>query len=529
MNDKYVRQSAVKDRQIRTLQVQPHHTGQAALQDRIKEEVYRKTHIVIFAVFGWLFLNVLLVNQVYCSKDLFNPFFVSFFGLCFLFLSVWFFRFSEKHISWFEKYEIIILFLTLYVMFSIQLMFGVKLETNPNFDFEAVYRGAIQWLNDGNLGRHQSYFCKFPNNIGCLFILKIYFQLVSFFGVKAYYLAATILDCILFEIGYLLAYKIVKRLFGLQSAMMALFLSAFILPVYFYAAIFYSDSLTFIFPVLVYYLYLKGKDAETKVLQYVFFTLSGIAAAIGMEIKLTVLFILIAIVIELLLTKKPREYLLKIGVCALAAVITAVSFQTYIYSCGILDKKTVDRARIPYSHWLMMTLKNDGSYNNEDYGYINSFKTTQEKDKAAWKMYFKRLDDYGPGRYLIFLNRKQITTWGNGTYNISEFLRTNPVHKTGLRDIAVNGGKYYSLFTDICQGIHIGIFALMILYLYSLVKRRREMKTQENRAFAAYVVLLGLYVFFLIWEANARYLIDYIPIFIIAAIPGLKALNDRIS
>ena len=491
----------------------------------LKENLSYIIQIIFLCLFSWLFLNVFLVNQVYGNKDIFNPIIVLSITIYFFVICVFAYKVILKQTDWFTKYESLIVTIILLTLFFVQLYISMRLETNPQFDYEAVYRGAIQWFSSGNLGGFQDYFYKFPNNIGCLFLLKIYFQFLNLFGVKDFYLAGTILVSAIFEIGYYLVYLIVRRLYGLQNALMSLFLCVLILPIYFYGAIFYTDTLTFFFPVLIYYLFLKAKDTNSKKLKYILFVIIGIVTAVGMIVKLSVVFMLIAICIDIFLALDIKKYIIKICVCILSLAIIFITFQTYVYNCGILDKATADTKKIPYSHWLSMTLVNDGSYNNEDYGYIYSFKTTKEMDKVAWDKYFQRLNDYGVTGYIIFLNRKQITTWGNGTFNINEFLRTRPVNNTSLHDIVLSGGKYNMMFSNICQGIYIGLFFLIILYIFIIVKKRKGYKSTDNKSLAIYIVILGLYIFFLIWEANPRYLINYIPIFIIAAVPGINEFN----
>jgi hypothetical protein len=496
---------------------------------KLKENISYIIQVIFLVLFYWLFLNVLIVNQVYANKNLFNPIIVVLFIILFFIICLTAYHFIFKYTKWFTKYEGVLLFFVLFFMFLLQLDFGILLETNPNFDYEAVYRGAIQWLTTGNLGSYQSYFYTFPNNLGCLFLLKIFFQALSVFGIKTFYLAGTVLVCIIFEVAYYLVFLIVKHLYGVLNAFMALILCALVIPIYFYSSIFYTDTLTFVFPVLIYFLYIQAKDASSRKVTYLLFVSIGIVTAIGMTIKISVLFMLIAIFIDLILTLNIKQYIFKICVCFLSLAIVIIAFQTYIYNCGILDKSIADTRKIPYSHWLSMTLVGDGTYNNNDYSYIYTFPTTKQMDQAAWKKYFQRLNNYGVSGYIVFLNRKQITTWGNGTYDINEFLRTRPVNKTFLHDFVLDGGKYNIQFSNICQGFYIGMFSFILLYIFMLVRKRRRYKYTDNKSLAVYIVILGLFIFFLVWEANARYIINYIPIFIIAAVPGINIFYNRIT
>lgn len=68
--------------------------------------------------------------------------------------------------------------------------------------------------------------------------------------------------------------------------------------VLFYGCGFYTDSLSLIFPVLFYYLYLCLKGENDRKKQIIYLAAMGLSLTIGMMIKFTVVIVLIAVVID---------------------------------------------------------------------------------------------------------------------------------------------------------------------------------------------------------------------------------------
>ena len=66
------------------------------------------------------------------------------------------------------------------------------------------------------------------------------------------------------------------------------------------------------------------------------------------------------------------------------------------------------------------------------------------------------------------------------------------------------------------------ICILLLLVIFSLDNKYKE----ENSNLVIKLAITGIMVFLLIFEARARYLYLYIPIFIIGGSLGLKYLND---
>ena len=77
------------------------------------------------------------------------------------------------------------------------------------------------------------------------------------------------------------------------------------------------------------------------------------------------------------------------------------------------------------------------------------------------------------------------------------------------------------MFKYITQGAW--LFVLFCLSLNGFLKK----KYLNDNIRVLFLALIGLFIFESIFEARARYLYTYVPIFIVTAMLGLKALIDK--
>lgn len=91
----------------------------------------------------------------------------------------------------------------------------------------------------------------------------------------------------------------------------------------------------------------------------------------------------------------------------------------------------------------------------------------------------------------------------------------NPLRRNGLHEFALDGGRYFDYYKILAQGHHILLFLLIIAGLWFDALTRNK---QAATIFAARTAVLGIYLFLLLWEANSRYIINFIPLFVVCAV-----------
>lgn len=492
----------------------------------LRNSLYKIFCVIFLLSFIWTFYNILFKADdpklkpgviIICSAIFIIVLFLLFMGV------------KKIDVSKLERHRFLLLGLFFILLFAIQIIFDTQLKINPVWDFEAFFRGGESVAINGSLhsgytaGTIQSYsdyFSMFPFNLGIVVFLAVFFKLSSVFGAADYYFIATIVNILIMDGAILLVYLICKKQFDIRIAFFALILCALCSVFYTYPSFFYTDSLSMLFPPLVYYLYLIARKKEKRS-QYCYYAIIGILCAIGFLIKSTVVIMGIAIMIDLLLTTKyyGKTFLRMVSTVAGFAIIV-LSFNLYIYSF-LLDRDHVDKLAIPYTHFIMMGMKGNGGYNPEDYEYTKSQPNLQAKDRACKKEIADRFNALKLNGIFKLYTNKAASTFGNGTYDICGYHHVESENEGIIRELVASNGKYNDGFTIYSQAVHVSIFILITLMAFlSLFKKKRFHMSLLLSVF-------GVFVFFLLWETKARIIVNYIPIFIVSAVYGMVLLSER--
>lgn len=458
---------------------------------------------------SWLFLNVIFDNTIYLTKALPVITLVSLWVLATNFI----YKKIEQWQSFLARYPKGFAIGILILASLLQFYCGKQLAIGTGGDVEAVFKGAINLATQSNLSNYTEYFQIFPHNLGGTLLLSYLFKLGSVFGYYDYYVMGVALNILCVNIGFFLAFLICTALKGHKAGFLALWLCLGCLPIYFYIPIFYTDLFSLPFIPLLYYLYLRSQDSSSFK-QLIFpFSLIGVICAVGSLIKFTVVIIVIAIIVDILIRKKIARYIVPIF-CALLtykAVVTA--FNTHIYK-SILNEQAVENTRVPYTHWIMMGLEGNGAYNGSDYQYTYSFTNPKQRVEANLAMIKTRLQHYGFWGYLEFATRKEVFSFGSGMYGAYEILDDNPLQQSSLHDFVIETGKYFFVFKNTAQAYHVFLFVLIIFSLfYDLFFKSPTI----SPSFLPRLAMSGMFAFLLLWEACSRYIINYIPIYVICA------------
>jgi hypothetical protein len=198
-----------------------------------------------------------------------------------------------------------------------------------------------------------------------------------------------------------------------------------------------------------------------------------------------------------------------------------MGFNSYIYAY-YLQKEVVEKQHVPYSHWVMMGLEGNGAYNDQDYQFTYSFTDPSEKVKGNLRVIAERLKNFGVWGYLEFADRKQQLNFGSGIYAVNEMIDDGPTRETVLHDFGLGDGKYFEQFRHVSQGYHVYLFLLIIVsaLLDGFAKNYRN-----PELFSVRLAVLGIFMFLMMWEASSRYIINYLPVFIVCAACGYEDIH----
>jgi hypothetical protein len=167
-----------------------------------------------------------------------------------------------------------------------------------------------------------------------------------------------------------------------------------------------------------------------------------------------------------------------------------------------------------------MNAATDGVYSHQDLLYSASFATKSERETANINVIKERLHRFGIVGYVKFLAKKTLVNYGDGTFAWAEegSFYVKMYDQPGwispmLKSFYYSTGNNYKKTSTMEQAVWIGTLLAML----GLMVRRID----HNIA-VLMLSILGLTAFELIFEARARYLYIYAPIYICLGMLGLR-------
>ncbi len=483
--------------------------------EKISKKLTRSFYLLFAICFTYLTLNILFKNTFCAAAPLIITALAVLAALYIVYLLL------DICADTLEKRYRVILIVFLAVMFIIQLIVGISLRSDFKFDIGNINKGAWEWVETGSFESFYYYFYFCPNNLAPMAFIYVFSKAASLAGITDYYAVTVFVFCVMLSATMGLVSLICKRLAGAKSGVFALVLFALSAPFYFMGAAIYTDVMTMLFPVLLFWLYLKSKEKEKLKDRLILYIIMGVVCAIGSMLKFTVFIMAIAIIIDMLLNKKTRKDSWKVGLCfAVITVIFISSFNTYIYAKH-LDKDEAYNVNKPYSFWVMMGFGGNGLYNQRDADMIANTPPEERQEKALGEIK-SRLKNLGFGGTFKLLTTKSVIDMGDGTYGISDTFNYTPLNETRLRDWVVDGAKHFKLYETYSTGVLAALIILMLTLAWMFVFKKKQQ--MSRLILPVYLSVFGLWFFLLFWESNKRYFSNFAPLIFICAAAGIDAV-----
>lgn len=408
------------------------------------------------------------------------------------------------------------------VMFILQIIPAGVLKYTPMWDLDAVFGGAISWLNNGDLHEYSDYFLWFPNNFGLLTIYRCIFTAAhAIWGEKTnYYLIATIMGSISLTVMRFSVVKICRKILGTSAAYTAMLLMALCPVLYFMSEAFYTDVLSMWAAPLAILLFINARESENRLKKVLLYYAAAVSAALGAEIKFTVLIIVIALGLSLLIRGEFKELGI-FAVTQLAIFIAVFAGFNALYYANF-DKAQASQMNTPVTHWIMMGACKDGRYNGADYNFTRSFSDTEERDREIKKELIKRYNEMGLGGAHRLRREKTAIDFGDGTLAISDFLDDNIEKRSAIHEVITYDGKYYKKWFGAC-GVYLLI--LLISMLSATTAGENLSPERERIGLALNMCFIGLWIFLMMWEASGRYFSNYYGILLLSAVWGIDSFD----
>ena len=398
------------------------------------------------------------------------------------------------------------------------------------WDAQMVEGAAHAVANNDWVNVQNKYFSINQNNVFLVFVFSLPIRLGALVGIDNYYFCIIILQCVLFAAtGYLL-YRCAEMLTDAACGLTVWLIYVSLVGISPWVIIPYSDAAGLIFPTVQLYLFLRICRRE-KVYLHIF--LLAFLCCMGYGIKPQAAIMGIAILIMALLhflelSKEERKgTLMKLGAGILGIVLSVIVVQAGIKATHLeLD----DELAYGMPHYLMLGLnaKHDGVINMEDQTFSMSFDNAKERNAANLEVIKERIQEQGLKGLLTLAKRKTLVNfadgtfawWEEGNFYTEERYEGNYQLRSLLTSFFYKDREYFECFKNMMQTLWLGCL------IAALGGVRMIGKTQVVNVLK--LSLIGITLFELIFEARARYLFIYAPIFILVAVLSVyRGLEGR--
>lgn len=416
-----------------------------------------------------------------------------------------------------KKYARLSGFIALSVMFVLLLICGFM---NRQKIHNSVFPGLPDFINvmvnSQSLAENDTlvwaeYFARFPNNIPILLLYTGIGKLLVLFtgSAELIYEAAIILNAVFITLGVFMCMRTAALLGGLKSAAICFAVCFFFSPLYFVMPMAYTDVISFMFTSVFMYFFVKFVRHK----KLVFLALSGGICAVAMVFKPTAGIFVIAATIIILLSK--RSVLKRIGVFLLAFVLLLTGINLCVDSSGLITAEQSEKYEYPITYWIMMSMEGNGGFHAPSYDMILFTEGYKQKQEVAISEIYRRIEKKGlDGLLYHMLFTKTFEMWDSGTMGL--FWRLVEPQSDNPINTLITNQTTCRIIMAISQGFYAAIILLAII---CGIKHRRSKPYQ-----VMLLTIFGVFVFFMFWEAEARYLIQFMPIFLVLASIGIRPM-----
>lgn len=497
---------------------------------------YNGTHNSIVMMIEGLFAACIIITMLFGIGRLKYPLIVCMlipFMTCML-MSLYF---RSQFVDRNRKRECVLLF----VMMGAMCIVGYKMLSMQHTDLGTVYDSAWEIVNEGMVntiytgkeqhawvfeGSNNDYFVHYHNNIPILAMLSGFYKIISNFELSAEDLLSNYLS-VLLNIVFIMSAIIfgmltARNLFGNKGMRVYLLVSVLFVPYYINACRFYTDTLSLPFVSLTCWIYTVKEDRfKWPFLKY---GLLGMVLGFGILMKGSVVILFVAVCMHLVLNDiKNIRYVL---VTAAMVIGIGAAWNIYIQNCSWIDMSDNDALECPPTHYLMMGINRDsfGNFSLADVNFTEQYGSKAEKEKANIDKIKQRIVGFGTLNELFeYEFSKAANTWFDGQYMQDEHISWG-IKKGKIYDWLIGGRKYNGLFKIYTQVytyiMHIFVIAGALLSIK---------KPKADYAMFLRLTMLGVILFFMLWESKSRYILNFTPVFMLAAIYGAEEIKKRLS
>ena len=413
------------------------------------------------------------------------------------------------------------------VMFVLQCVFVIAAKTGIRYDSLKVFDEALALFSQPGIEATdlEGYFARYSNNYAMTIMTHWIVKILRAIGVihadfSNAVLVIQIVNVLFVDTAFLGVWVILKKYTGTKQATI-FWLYMLCNPLsYVWMPFYYTNTCSMMFAVWGTYWLFAALEEKKKARGI----LSGILFCIGFQLRATVAIAMIAALVVIFIDGKAfiEEKKHTFKACFIAVSFMAVAFvgTTVIY--GAIEDRYLafdeTDTEFPMTHWIAMGLSNTGTFSPADEAYTMSYPTAEEKREATVRLLKERADDLGIlGIGKLYAHKLAITfADGAGGYH-SE----------------LNISDRYGTLWQVVYGVYRDpLLALtQVYYLLSLVSGLLVSVFLFNgklprKMFFFPLLLLGSYLFQMLWEAGTIYSIGTMYVNGVMVALGISVLAD---
>lgn len=434
--------------------------------------------------------------------------------------------------NWGANGILALLFLALYF---VNVWVAKEIGFYPPWDIMVTRGVAYEIAYERPMGYYY-YLSMYPNNIPISYILgKLYRRAMAMQSYPYFYDFIWIqVNCALISLaGYISCLLVKKMTKKLMPVVAAFFLYLVLVGISPWKIAPYTDTYGLVFPITCIYFYICYKKAARAWMKYLCVFLSIVAGMCGGFIKPNVYIVVIALlgsemVCFLANYKKKWQYIL-----AEIALVVVLAAGGNAYRNHIINEIGLDynvEIEASWQCYLYMGLNEEatGSHNGDVGALIGEFQTSKsDRNRAALNRAFERMKDRGFWGSIYFYLRKMVMTFNDGAFggktevwiydDYPIALASNTALTQRLRSIFWTNEFHYDVagYNTLCQLVW--IFSLLGIPGICLCKNK-----EEEDYNILILCFLGVFFYQMLFEARARYLFVFLPLFLPIAVCGIQ-------
>ena len=429
-------------------------------------------------------------------------------------------RAADRHEAFLLRNEKKILIAAAVFYFAVQMIMAQLLRFIPKTDAEQCFTAAQLLVDTGTFGGNERsfiYFTRYPHNLGFVYALAAIFRFFGMLGWGDRFMQAVLVSSLLFTCGLLCGARAVRRMGGVKAQMRMLILFASCLPLLYCTTELYTDAFSMAFPLMTVYCFCRLKESGTAKGRILWAIAFALITFLGAQIRFTAVVAAIACMIALGFERRGKAAFLALAMTLIVFVCGGQAVDQYTYRH--LSKEDITKNELPKLHYVAMGLpvqidEGYGQYGSGGWLIFSTSFEDPEARKAALleevidRVYYLRY----PNRLLHMLSRKNISTFGNGTFLLNEIIEADaPQPDNAVKQVIFEQGAVYPAYYHLTTAMFAAQMILACLACAQALRRR------DTNASALFITLTGVFILLSCWETRGRYFFQYVPVLLCAA------------